>query len=307
MSLVRANRMYNVILETDISGVKPFSVGKVRDIYNLDDRLLIIATDRLSAFDIVLPTGIPYKGKVLNALSVFWFSLTKHIIDNHLITADVNEFPEKLQPYKEILDGRSMIVKKAKRINLECVVRAYLSGSAWKAYKEKGEICGIKLPSGLKESDKLPEPIFTPTSKADSGHDMELTYLEAEKLVSKNIFEEVKEKSLQILITAGKEAESKGIIIADTKFEFGIYDGKVILIDEVLTPDSSRFWHKDDYKPGRSQKSFDKQYVRDYLEEIKWDKNPPAPELPDKVVKKTTEKYLEAYKKITGRELASNV
>jgi len=307
MSLVRANRMYNVILETDISGVKPFSVGKVRDIYNLDDRLLIIATDRLSAFDIVLPTGIPYKGKVLNALSVFWFSLTKHIIDNHLITADVNEFPEKLQPYKEILDGRSMIVKKAKRINLECVVRAYLSGSAWKAYKEKGEICGIKLPSGLKESDKLPEPIFTPTSKADSGHDMELTYLEAEKLVSKNIFEEVKEKSLQILITAGKEAESKGIIIADTKFEFGIYDGKVILIDEVLTPDSSRFWPMDDYKPGRSQKSFDKQYVRDYLEEIKWDKNPPAPELPDKVVKKTTEKYLEAYKKITGRELASNV
>ena len=299
--------MYNVILETDISGVKPFSVGKVRDIYNLDDRLLIIATDRLSAFDIVLPTGIPYKGKVLNALSVFWFSLTKHIIDNHLITADVNEFPEKLQPYKEILDGRSMIVKKAKRINLECVVRAYLSGSAWKAYKEKGEICGIKLPSGLKESDKLPEPIFTPTSKADSGHDMELTYLEAEKLVSKNIFEEVKEKSLQILITAGKEAESKGIIIADTKFEFGIYDGKVILIDEVLTPDSSRFWPMDDYKPGRSQKSFDKQYVRDYLEEIKWDKNPPAPELPDKVVKKTTEKYLEAYKKITGRELASNV
>jgi phosphoribosylaminoimidazole-succinocarboxamide synthase len=307
MSLVRANRMYNVILETDISGVKPFSVGKVRDIYNLDDRLLIIATDRLSAFDIVLPTGIPYKGKVLNALSVFWFSLTKHIIDNHLITADVNEFPEKLQPYKEILDGRSMIVKKAKRINLECVVRAYLSGSAWKAYKEKGEICGIKLPSGLKESDKLPEPVFTPTSKADSGHDMELTYLEAEKLVSKNIFEEVKEKSLQILITAGKEAESKGIIIADTKFEFGIYDGKVILIDEVLTPDSSRFWPMDDYKPGRSQKSFDKQYVRDYLEEIKWDKNPPAPELPDKVVKKTTEKYLEAYKKITGRELASNV
>ena len=307
MSLMRANRMYNVILETDISGVKPFSVGKVRDIYNLDDRLLIIATDRLSAFDIVLPTGIPYKGKVLNALSVFWFSLTKHIIDNHLITADVNEFPEKLQPYKEILDGRSMIVKKAKRINLECVVRAYLSGSAWKAYREKGEICGIKLPSGLKESDKLPEPIFTPTSKADSGHDMELTYLEAEKLVSKNIFEEVKEKSLQILITAGKEAESKGIIIADTKFEFGIYDGKVILIDEVLTPDSSRFWPMDDYKPGRSQKSFDKQYVRDYLEEIKWDKNPPAPELPDKVVKKTTEKYLEAYKKITGRELASNV
>ena len=295
--------MNYVVLETNMSGIKPFSVGKVRDIYDLGDRLLFIATDRISAFDVVLPTGIPYKGKVLNSLSVFWFDLTKHIIDNHLITADVNEYPEKLLSYKDMLAGRSMIVKKAKRVDIECVVRDYLSGSAWKAYKEKGEICGIKLPSGLKESDKLPEPIFTPTSKADSGHDMELTYSEAEKLVGKNIFEEVKEKSLQILVTAGKEAESKGIIIADTKFEFGIYDGKVILIDEVLTPDSSRFWHKDDYEPGRSQKSYDKQYVRDYLEAIKWDKNPPAPELPDEIVKKTTEKYVEAYKKLTGKEL----
>jgi len=295
--------MNYVVLETNMSGIKPFSVGKVRDIYDLGDRLLFIATDRISAFDVVLPTGIPYKGKVLNSLSVFWFDLTKHIIDNHLITADVNEYPEKLLSYKDMLAGRSMIVKKAKRVDIECVVRDYLSGSAWKAYKEKGEICGIKLPSGLKESDKLPEPIFTPTSKADSGHDMELTYSEAEKLVGKNIFEEVKEKSLQILVTAGKEAESKGIIIADTKFEFGIYDGKVILIDEVLTPDSSRFWHKDDYEPGRSQKSYDKQYVRDYLEAIKWDKNPPAPELPDEIVKKTTEKYVEAYKRLTGNEL----
>ena len=295
--------MSNIVLETKISDIKPFSVGKVRDIYDLDDKLLFIATDRISAFDVVLPTGIPYKGQVLNSLSVFWFDLTKHIIDNHLITADVNDYPETLQPYKKMLAGRSMIVKKAKRIDLECVVRAYLSGSAWKAYKEKGEICGIKLPSGLKESDKLSEPIFTPTNKADSGHDMELTYSEAEKLVGKSIFEEVKEKSLQILVTAGKEAESKGIIIADTKFEFGIYDGKVILIDEVLTPDSSRFWHKDDYEPGRSQKSYDKQYVRDYLEAIKWDKNPPAPELPDEIVKKTTEKYVEAYKRLTGKAL----
>ncbi|MDQ1317848.1 MAG: phosphoribosylaminoimidazole-succinocarboxamide synthase [Candidatus Poribacteria bacterium] len=295
--------MSNILLETNILDIKPFSVGKVRDIYELDDKLLFIATDRISAFDVVLPTGIPYKGEVLNSLSIFWFNLTKHIIDNHLITADVNEYPETLQPYKKMLAGRSMIVKKAKRINLECVVRAYLSGSAWKAYKEKGEICGIKLPSGLKESDKLPKPIFTPTNKADSGHDMELTHSEAEKLVGKNIFEEVKEKSLQILVTAGKEAESKGIIIADTKFEFGIYDGKVILIDEVLTPDSSRFWHKDDYEPGRSQKSYDKQYVRDYLEVIKWDKNPPAPELPDEIVKKTTEKYIEAYKRLTGKAL----
>jgi len=295
--------MSNIVLETKMPDIKPFSVGKVRDIYDLDNRLLFIATDRISAFDIVLPTGIPYKGEVLNSLSVFWFNLTKHIIDNHLITADVNEYPKILQPYKKMLAGRSMIVKKAKRTNLECVVRAYLSGSAWKSYKEKGEICGIKLPSGLKESDKLPEPIFTPTSKVDSGHDMELTYSEAEKLVGKNIFDEVKEKSLQILVTAGKEAESKGIIIADTKFEFGIYDGKVILIDEVLTPDSSRFWHKDDYEPGRSQKSYDKQYVRDYLEAIKWDKSPPAPELPDVVVKKTTEKYAEAYRRLTGKAL----
>lgn len=295
--------MINVITETKLANIKPFSIGKVRDIYDLDERLLFIATDRLSAFDVVLPTGIPYKGKVLTALSVFWFNLTKDIIDNHLITADVNEFPKELEPYKEILDGRSMIVKKAKRIDLECVVRAYISGSAWKAYKEKGSICGIKLPSGLKESDKLPEPIFTPTSKSDTGHDVELDYFQAENLIGKELFNEVKEKSIQILLTASKYAESKGIIIADTKFEFGIYDGKVILIDEVLTPDSSRFWSIDDYEPGRSQKSFDKQYVRDYLEEIKWDKNPPAPELPDFVVKKTSEKYLEAHRRLTGISL----
>ncbi|HGE70477.1 TPA: phosphoribosylaminoimidazolesuccinocarboxamide synthase [Candidatus Poribacteria bacterium] len=295
--------MINVITETKLANIKPFSIGKVRDIYDLDERLLFIATDRLSAFDVVLPTGIPYKGKVLTALSVFWFNLTKDIIDNHLITADVNEFPKELEPYKEILDGRSMIVKKAKRIDLECVVRAYISGSAWKAYKEKGSICGIKLPSGLKESDKLPEPIFTPTSKSDTGHDVELDYFQAENLIGKELFNEVKEKSIQILLTASKYAESKGIIIADTKFEFGIYDGKVILIDEVLTPDSSRFWSIDDYEPGRSQKSFDKQYVRDYLEEIKWDKKPPAPELPDFVVKKTSEKYLEAHRRLTGISL----
>lgn len=297
--------MDNVIIEAKLPNIKPFSVGKVRDIYDLNDRLLFIATDRLSAFDVVLPTGIPYKGKVLNALSVFWFNLTKDIVDNHLITADISEFPNELKPYKDMLEGRSMIVKKAKRIDLECVVRAYISGSAWKAYKEKGSICGIKLPSGLKESDKLPEPIFTPTSKSDEGHDMELNYSEAENLIGKKLFNEVKEISLELLKTASDEAESRGIIIADTKFEFGIYDNKVILIDEVLTPDSSRFWPMDDYEPGRSQKSFDKQYVRDYLEEIKWDKNPPAPELPEAIVQKTTEKYLEAYKRLTGIQLDS--
>jgi phosphoribosylaminoimidazole-succinocarboxamide synthase len=295
--------MENVVIEAKLSGIKPFSVGKVRDIYDLDDKLLFIATDRLSAFDVVLPTGIPYKGKVLNALSVFWFNLTKNIVDNHLITADINEFPSELKPYKDILEGRSMIVKKAKRIDLECVVRAYISGSAWKAYKEKGSICGIKLPSGLKESDKLPEPIFTPTSKSDEGHDMELNYSEAEDLIGKKLFNEVKDISLALLKTASDKAESKGIIIADTKFEFGIYNEKVILIDEVLTPDSSRFWPMDDYQAGRAQKSFDKQFVRDYLEEIKWDKNPPAPELPEAIVQKTTEKYLEAYKRLTGVRL----
>ena len=295
--------MAKVVLETHFSDIKPFSIGKVRDIYDLDDKLLFIASDRISAFDVVLPTAIPYKGHVLTALSTFWFGLTKDIIGNHLITADINQFPPELQKYKDTLDGRSMIVKKAKRVEMECVVRAYISGSAWRSYKEKGSICGINLPSGLKESDKLPEPIFTPTSKSGSGHDVELTYPEAEKLVGKKVFDDVKQKSIQILMTASKEAESKGIIIADTKFEFGFDRNELILIDEVLTPDSSRFWPMDDYEPGRSQKSFDKQYVRDYLEEIKWDKNPPAPELPDKVVKKTTEKYIEAYKRLTGRDL----
>jgi phosphoribosylaminoimidazole-succinocarboxamide synthase len=299
--------MVKVVREANLQGIKPFSIGKVRDIYDLDDRLLFIASDRISAFDVVLPTAIPYKGQVLTALSSFWFNFTKDIIGNHLITSDVHEFPEELKKYSDILDGRSMIVKKAKRINIECVVRAYISGSAWKSYKEKGSVCGIKLPSGLRESDKLSEPIFTPTSKADSGHDMELTYTEAENLIGKNTFNEVKEKSIQILMKASKEAESKGIIIADTKFEFGYDDDdKIIIIDEVLTPDSSRFWPMKDYEPGRSQKSFDKQYVRDYLEEIRWDKTPPAPELPDDIVRKTTEKYLEAYRKLTGIDLLAS-
>lgn len=293
--------MSKAVLETYLSDIKPFSIGKVRDIYDLDDKLLFIASDRISAFDVVLPTPIPYKGQVLTALSEFWFDLTKDIIKNHLITANVNEFPYELKKYSDILDGRSMIVKKAKRIDMECVVRAYITGSAWRSYKEKGSVCGIELPSGLKESDRLPEPIFTPTSKSDSGHDMELTYSEARDLIGKELFDELRDKSIQILMTACKEAESKGIIIADTKFEFGIDDNSLMLIDEVLTPDSSRFWPMDDYEPGRPQKSFDKQYVRDYLEEIKWDKNPPAPELPDDVIKKTTEKYINAYEKLTGK------
>lgn len=291
-----------VLLETHLSDIKPFSIGKVRDIYDLGDKLLIIATDRISAFDVILPTGIPFKGKVLNKISEFWFNFTKDIIKNHLITTDINEYPDELKKYSDLLEGRSMITKKAQRINIECVVRAYLSGSAWKSYQKSGSICGIKLPPGLKESEKLPEPIFTPTTKADSGHDVELTQSEAENLVGKDIFKEIMEKSIRILLSAGTFAESKGLILADTKFEFGIHDGNIILIDEVLTPDSSRFWPLDDYEPGRSQKSFDKQYVRDYLESINWDKNPPAPSLPDDVVQKTTEKYIEAYRRITGKD-----
>ena len=294
--------MDEVILETRLSGVKSFNIGKVRDIYDLGDRLLIVATDRLSAFDVVLPTGIPYKGKILTAMSEFWFDFTQSVIDNHFITADVAEFPAELQKYSNILAGRSMIVKKAKRIDIECVARAYLAGSAWRSYREKGSICGIKLPPGLRESDKLPEPIFTPTTKAESGHDMEITQSEVENMVGRDVAQEIKEKSLQLLSAAGAEVESKGLILSDTKFEFGFYNDAVILIDEVFTPDSSRFWPMDDYEPGRSQRSFDKQYVRDYLEEINWDKKPPAPYLPDEVVERTTQRYLEAYRRITGKQ-----
>ena len=294
--------MDKVIMETRLLDIEPLHIGKVRDIYDLDDRLLIVATDRLSAFDVVLPTGIPYKGKILTALSEFWFNCTRSIIDNHLITADITEFPAELQKHKDILAGRSMIVRRAKRIDVECVARAYLAGSAWRSYKENGSVCGIELPSGLKESYKLPEPIFTPTTKAESGHDMELTQSEVEDMVGISIAQEVKEKSLQLLAAASAEVESKGLILSDTKFEFGFYGDNMILIDEAFTPDSSRFWPMDDYEPGRSQRSFDKQYVRDYLEEIKWDKNPPAPNLPDEVIRKTTERYFEAYRRITGRQ-----
>jgi phosphoribosylaminoimidazole-succinocarboxamide synthase len=291
-----------VISKTHLSGVKPFSIGKVRDIYDLDDRILIVATDRLSAFDVVLPTAIPYKGKILTGLSEFWFNSTRNIVDNHFVTADITEFPSELQEYKGILAGRSMIARKAKRIDIECVARAYIAGSAWRSYKEKGSVCGIKLPPGLKESDKLPELIFTPTTKAESGHDMELTQSQVEDMVGRDVALKIEEKSLQILAAASAEVESKGLILSDTKFEFGFYEDNIILIDEVLTPDSSRFWPMDDYEPGRSQNSFDKQYVRDYLEEINWDKKPPAPALPEDVVRRTTERYFEAYRRITGKE-----
>ena len=286
-----------------LGDIKFFKRGKVREIYNLKDKFLMVATDRISCFDGVLPTEISRKGEVLTKLSVFWFGLTKDIIPNHFITANVDDFPEELQKYKEILKGRSMLVKKAKPMPVECVVRGYLSGSGWKEYKETQSICGIKLPKGLKESDKLSEPIFTPATKEDVGHDVNVTQEYIEREVGKDIAAKLKEISMALYKKASEYAESKGIIIADTKFEFGEVDGKITLIDEVLTPDSSRFWPKDEYEPGKSQPSFDKQFVRDYLETLDWNKKSPGPELPGKIVKKTTQKYLQAFKMITDKEI----
>jgi len=295
--------MEKVILKTDLKGVRLLFRGKVRDIYDLNDKLLIIATDRISAFDSVLPTGIPYKGKVLNLISVYWFNFTKDIVKNHLITTEVSKFPSQLREYSELLKDRSMLVKKADRIDIECVVRGYLAGSAWEEYQRKRSVCGIALPKGLNESEKLSEPIFTPAIKATTGHDVNVTEKKVAELVGEDLKDELKEKSIKIYEKAFKEAEPKGIIIADTKFEFGMYNDELILIDELLTPDSSRFWSLSEYKPGMSQKSFDKQFVRDYLIGINWNKEPPAPSLPDYIVQKTTQKYLEAYERITGKVL----
>jgi phosphoribosylaminoimidazole-succinocarboxamide synthase len=288
---------------TRLGDVEFFKRGKVRDIYDFRDRLLIVSTDRISCFDVVLPTSIPGKGEVLTRISVFWFAFTKDIIPNHLITANADDFPEELVKYKEILRGRSMLVKKSKPLPVECVVRGYLSGSGWREYKETQSICGIKLPKGLRESDKLPEPIFTPATKENVGHDVNVTQEYIEKEIGKDIATKLKDTSIVLYKKASKYAESKGIIIADTKFEFGKVGDEIILIDEVLTPDSSRFWPKDEYLPGKSQPSFDKQFVRDYLQTLNWDKRPPGPELPEEIVNKTTEKYLRALKMITGEEL----
>jgi len=279
---------------TSFKDLKFFKRGKVRDVYDLGDKLLIISTDRISCFDVVLPTCIPNKGEILTRLSLFWFDFTKDIIPNHLITAEINEFPKELSKYKDSLEGRSMLVKKAKSIPVECVVRGYLSGSGWKEYQNTQSICGIKLPAGLKESDKLPQTIFTPSTKEEVGHDINVSQDYVEKELGKDITAKLKDVSLAIYKKASSYAESKGIIIADTKFEFGLFNGEMILIDEVLTPDSSRFWPKKDYKPGKSQPSFDKQFVRDYLESLDWDKTPPAPELPKDIVEKTGAKYSQA-------------
>ncbi len=280
--------------------------GKVREVYDLGAELLFVATDRISAFDVVMPNGIPQKGRVLNMLSAFWFDFTADIIENHMVTVDIDEIvgrDGRLAPYREDLAGRSMLVKKAEPILAECVVRGYISGSGWKDYQACGAVCGIKLPEGLKQSDKLPEAIFAPSTKADVGHDINISQDELKAQVGEEVFEFLKEKSLAIYKKASEYAETKGIIIADTKFEFGRVGNKIILIDEAFTPDSSRFWPKDDYESGRPQKSFDKQFVRDYLDGLDWDKTPPGPELPEEIVRKTTEKYLQAYRTLTGRDL----
>ena len=293
-----------VLLRTDFSDLTLFASGKVRDVYLLDkDHLLFVATDRISAFDYVLATGIPHKGRVLTQISLFWFDFLRDIVPNHLVTANVDQYPSAARKYSDQLTGRSMLVMKADMQPVECVVRGYISGSAWKEYKSTGKVCGIQLPAGLKESDKLPEPIFTPSTKATTGHDENIPFSKVEEMVGTDLAAKLRDLTLSIYKKAADYALGKGIIIADTKFEFGITPQGVTLADEVLTPDSSRFWPADKYAPGRAQESYDKQYVRDYLEEIRWNKQPPAPALPPDVARRTSEKYLEAYHRLTGREL----
>jgi len=293
-----------ILLNTDFSGLKLYKRGKVRDVYDLGNELLIVSTDRISCFDVVLSCGIPNKGQVLTSLSCFWFDFLKNIIPNHLITADVEKFPQEAKKFKDELLGRSMLVKKTKPLAVECIVRGYLSGSGWKEYQQKQSVSGVKLPAGLVESDKLPEIIFTPSTKADAGHDINVNQQYVEDLIGKEATEIVKKASIEIYRKASEYAREHGIIIADTKFEFGIYNQEVILIDEALTPDSSRFWPAEQYEPGKACPSFDKQFVRDYLEGLDWDKKPPAPKLPAEIIEKTRVKYLQAYKKLTGKELA---
>ena len=302
LNTLRESDIMKCLLSTELKGLRLFRRGKVRDVYDLGDKLLIISSDRISCFDLVLPTPIPYKGIVLNQISQFWFSLTRDIIENHLLSADVQNYPEPLKEYTDILKDRSMLVKKSRPLAIECIVRGYLSGSGWKEYQQKGSVCGQPLPQGLQESEKLPQPIFTPSTKADVGHDLNIDDQAAIKITGRDVYEQAKSRSLAIYQKASEYALKRGIIIADTKFEFGLFQDKLILIDEVLTPDSSRFWPVDSYAKGRGQASFDKQFVRDYLEGLGWDKNPPAPDLPPDIVQKTSEKYLEAYAMLTGQK-----
>jgi phosphoribosylaminoimidazole-succinocarboxamide synthase len=292
-----------VLLQTDFPEFSLHARGKVRDLYSLNGQLLFVATDRISAFDYVLATGIPEKGRVLTQLSLFWFDFLRDTVKNHLVTADVDAYPAPLKKYAGQLRGRSMLVKKAQMIDVECVVRGYLSGSGWKDYQKTGAVCGIRLPAGLRESDKLPEPIFTPASKAVSGHDENISFEEMCKRTGKEPAERLCDLSIRIYKKAADYAAGRGIIIADTKFEFGHTGEGLVLADEVLTPDSSRFWPADKYQPGKAQESYDKQFVRDYLESIHWNKQPPAPALPDEVARKTSEKYMQAYQVLAGHEL----
>ena len=288
------------LLESKLPGIKLWKRGKVRDVYEVGDKLLLIATDRLSAFDVVLPSGIPGKGVLLTQMSLFWFELLKHVVPHHVVSADVSEYPDELKPFRNQLEGRSMLVQKTDVLPIECVVRGYIVGSGWKDYKKTGAICGIALPAGLRESDRLEPPIFTPATKAETGHDENISYETMVETVGPDRAAEARRVSLEIYERARAHAEARGLIVADTKFEFGIRDGRLIWIDEALTPDSSRFWPRDDYAPGRSQPSFDKQFVRDYLETLDWDKQPPGPELPPEVVARTVEKYVEAFERLRG-------
>jgi phosphoribosylaminoimidazole-succinocarboxamide synthase len=298
---VTATPAARVISETHFAGIAPAARGKVRDIYDLGDRLLIVATDRLSAFDVVMPTPIPDKGRVLTQLSLFWFQLLRDVIPNHVLSS--TNFPTPFDKYANDLAGRSMLVRKTQPLPIECVARGYLSGSGWKEYRTTGNVCGIPLPAGLRESDKLREPIFTPATKATSGHDENIPFERVGDLVGKDLADKVRSITLEIYRRAAAYAEPRGILVADTKFEFGLLNGELIWIDEALTPDSSRFWPASQYKPGGPQPSFDKQYVRDYLERIRWPKTPPGPELPPDVVAGTRAKYREAYRILVGHEL----
>jgi phosphoribosylaminoimidazole-succinocarboxamide synthase len=293
-----------VVLQTNLPGLNLVKKGKVRDIYDVGEHFLIVSTDRLSAFDVIMQQGIPYKGKVLTKISEFWFNFSRDIITNHLVSTSVDDFPPDCKQYRDELEGRSMLVNKAEVIPIECIVRGYISGSGWNDYKSTGEISGIKLPEGMKESEKLPEPLFTPSTKAELGtHDENISADDAVKIAGKEAIDKIKSAALDIYNTASQYARERGIIIADTKMEFGIIDGNIILVDELLTPDSSRFWPIEKYEKGRAQESYDKQFVRDYLLSINFNKKPPAPILPDEIINKTSEKYLEVLYKLTGKTL----
>lgn len=302
MSEPDSTHIRDAVISTELPGIPLFRRGKVRDVYDLDEHLLLVATDRISAFDVIMPNGIPDKGKILTQMSLFWFELMEGIVENHLVKTSVEDFPPRLQKYSDMLEGRSLLVKKTVPFPVECVARGYIAGGGWSDYVKDGAVCGIELPKGLRLAEKLPEAIFTPATKADSGHDINISFEKAAEVIGRKTLSELRDLTLEIYEKARAHALKSGIIISDTKFEFGQIDGRIILIDEILTPDSSRFWPASSYEVGASPRSFDKQYVRDYLETLDWDKTPPAPELPEEVVINTRAKYIEAYELLTGRK-----